>query len=724
MNTRTTLLTAVVRSTILSILLLTRIAIPSLAAQDTAAIGIVDGGIANLDTDGDGLSDFQEIHKYRTDPQKKSTAGKGISDGDWDERRQFTYSIKSVIRVMPPYNLRALNDDYQDVRVLKETDEFVELEVVSYPLNTNAEAITENRNWKQDYAGMQAYLAPGVATNWDSAMQKDLLAELANCGIDPERLTDKQLVEQVSRWLLRRCKYRSMAFGTMYADFPANKAAILSGLEQVFQRETGDPDWTVEEEFDHELYGKGMFYNQTRGSCTSSAVLLATVLRAVGIPTRIVVAIPIVDQNDPDQIALIESNVRHDQVRSKITNGLARIGPGFANHTFNEVFVGSRWRRLNYAKLGQNILDEQYFGLMLHVHTFNDLSEAGFAPTWGRRYALGLHDGSFKTSNPYCTLQVSDAGLENNLLIPPVEEHKAITITKASWLGSKDTPEIIRQGARRPKEGEGHLYLHGEEWFEDQGRDQYLKFMQRADRNVILRAKDHPTIKGEIQMSLWADGPSNLREILLVIPKNEYTKMAKGVDYNIQPINSVANYQWKVKGGLTVSRESSPNSPVEEHKAITITKASWLGSKDTPEIIRQGAQRPKEGEGHLYMHGEEWFADQGKDQYLKFMQRADRNVTLRAKDHPTIKGEIQMSLWADGPTNLREILLVIPKSEYAKMAKSVDYSIQPVNSVSNFLWKVKGGLSVSRELSIEETLDALKERLDKLEKRLDAAGKN
>ena len=33
-------------------------------------------------TDGDGLSDFPEIHKYRTDPRKFSTASDGISDGD------------------------------------------------------------------------------------------------------------------------------------------------------------------------------------------------------------------------------------------------------------------------------------------------------------------------------------------------------------------------------------------------------------------------------------------------------------------------------------------------------------------------------------------------------------------------------------------------------------------------------------------------------------------
>src|SRR5262245_27587594 len=160
----------------------------------------------DADADGDGLPDFQEVHKYRTDPNKKDTVGKGVSDGDWQQRREFTYSVRAIIRVMPPYNLKALNDDYQDVRVRKETTEFVELEVVVYPLNSNAEAIKGNPNWKKDYAGIKEYLAPSVTTNWDDEMRKSLLQELARDGIDPDQLTDKEVVERVSRWLFNRSK--------------------------------------------------------------------------------------------------------------------------------------------------------------------------------------------------------------------------------------------------------------------------------------------------------------------------------------------------------------------------------------------------------------------------------------------------------------------------------------------------------------------------------------
>jgi hypothetical protein len=533
------------------------VSLPLCASEKTTPSALA--GIEDRDTDGDGLSDFQEIHKYFTDPRKRATAGRSTPDGDWDERRQFTYSIRSVVRLMPPYGLHAMNDDYQDARVLKQTKDYVELEVISYPLNTNEQAITANPNWQRDYAGMQGYLKPGITSNWDAGMQKNLLAALAKDGIDADNLTDKEVVEKVSRWLMRRCNYKPM-FGTMYVHFPNNKPAVLPGLESAFDREKGDPRWSTDEEFAHELLGKEMFYNRTRGSCTSSAVLVNTVFRALGIPCRIILAMPIVDVNDGSQVAMVEKGLHHNQVRAKITAGLLRTGHGFANHTYNEVYVGNRWRRLNYAKLGQNILDEHYFGLMIHTHTFNDLSEAQLAPTWGRRYALALRDDNFKTSNPYCTLEVSDYfGRDSKVPNLPAEqnEHKTITITKAYWLDSSDTPDVIRQGARRPQGGEGHLYIHGDEWFEGQDHIQYKQFMSRADKHFLFRAKGHPAVKGEMQMSFWTHGPSKLRDILVVVPSEELAKMAKGVAYSIEPVNAAADYKWKVKGGLTITREAS-----------------------------------------------------------------------------------------------------------------------------------------------------------------------
>ncbi len=98
----------------------------------------------------------------------------------------------------------------------------------------------------------------------------------------------------------------------------------------------------------------------------------------------------------------------HHGVRAKVQTAARKAGGSFNSHTFNEVFVGGRWRRLNYSTLGQGILDRNDLGLMTHVYTFGDLAEAGLTETWGRRCALGERDDVYRHANPYRTLAVSD----------------------------------------------------------------------------------------------------------------------------------------------------------------------------------------------------------------------------------------------------------------------------------------------------------------------------
>jgi RNA polymerase sigma factor (sigma-70 family) len=528
---------------------------PRVAAPDRPKVA---PPMKDPDADGDGLPDFQEVHKYGTDPRKKDTSGGGTLDGDWKGRREHTYSVRAVLRIMPPFNLEAMNDDYQDVRVLKRTKDYADLEVVIYPLNTNAQAIKANPNWKKDYAGMKEYLAPGATTNWDEAMRKDLLRELAAAGIDPDKLTDKELVERVSRWLMSSSKYRYQ-FCTYYVHFPKGKPAILPGLEGAFEKDKGDRKWSVEEQFEHELLGREMFRHKTYGTCTSFGVYQATVLRALGIPTRTVIAIPVVDGSDQDQLDMLKKNLKHHRVRKVAYEGALSSGDAFTAHTFNEVYVGKRWRRLNYAALGQDILDRQYLGLMVHVHTFRDLSEAGLAETWGRRYALGLRDKNFPRSNPYRCLEIDDHfGKHARVANPPapIEEHKHVTITRAYWLGSKGTPEALKGLPQwEMYANSGELMIHGEEWFPGRNHLQYKEFMRRADTAIVFRAKGHKDVKGSVQMSFITWESKDLREIAVLIPPEERAKMVKGVAYTIHPVNGKPGYTWKVKDGLTITRE-------------------------------------------------------------------------------------------------------------------------------------------------------------------------
>src|SRR5262249_34055751 len=154
----------------------------------------------------------------------------------------------------------------------------------------------------------------------------------------------------------------------------------------------------------------------------------------------------------------------------------------------------------------------------------------------------------------------------------------------------------------------------------------------------------------------------------------------------------------------------------------TITKAYWLGSRETPGEVRQTAPNPKAGEAQLLIHGDEWFAEEDHLQYRQFMIRADKDFVFHAKGHPDVKGKIDVPygpFWTNGSTGLREILVIIPKVEYANMRPGVAYSIRPANSSSAFKWKVKEGVSVTKDISLEERLDAILKRLDTMEKRLE-----
>ena len=341
----------------------------------------------------------------------------------------------SVVKVLRPVNVSSLNDDYQDVRVLRQTDEFVELEVVHYPLNTVGKSITGRRDWISPPEELQPWLKAGLTTNWDPQFRKDLLDVVQKEGFDVSEKTDAEVVRHVARWLLKRGTFRDV-FGTYFVDFSDGQPRIMSGLEQAFKDYNGGVNarLPLKEHLDRELFGKGMFYNRCYGTCTSTATYLATLLCALGIPTRMVLAIPIVDANDAGQLQLVERGISNHARQAAPAELASAIG--FSAHTFNEVYVDGRWRRLNYNQLGANI--DSTFGLMTHIHTFGDLSEAGLTSTWGWRYGKGERNTIFKTSNPYCATEVSDRfGIHCGLSNPEVEEkeHTGITITKAYWPG-------------------------------------------------------------------------------------------------------------------------------------------------------------------------------------------------------------------------------------------------------------------------------------------------
>jgi len=340
--------------------------------------------------------------------------------------------------------------------------------------------------------------------------------------------------------------------------YPDGRAAIYPGLESKFESDKGDRGWTVQEQLERELFGKSMFVSRTHGTCTSSAIFLTTALRALGIPTRMVLGIPLVDGNDSAQMEMVSTGIHHHRVRQTLLSGLANAR-GYANHTFNEVFVGGRWARLNYSKLGQNSLDAGTMGLLTHVNTFNDLSEVPLAATWGKRYALGERDAVFRYGNPYRCEELSDhfgkfAKVEN----PEFREHRTITVSRAYWADDPAAPDMIKSMSRsrnKSEGGPGQLFIHGEEWFDDQPWQQLKTFLQAAGKEFVFQADGQPDVIGRVTTGSCTSPTQNLREIEVLIARDDYARMKPGVEYSLIPRNEVRGYQWKIKGRVTITRK-------------------------------------------------------------------------------------------------------------------------------------------------------------------------
>jgi len=504
------------------------------------------------DRDKDGLSDFQETHKYFTDPAKRDSDSDGKPDGDWDERREYTYTIRTVIRVMPPVNEREIaNDDYQDARVLDRKDRFVELEVIHYPLNTVHAGITANKKWKKPSSAMREYLRPGLTTNWNEEMRDALLKDLAADNIHVDKLTDRQAVEQVSAWLLNRVKAGSY-FNIFHVYFPTGKPKVYPGQENSVG-DRGDPSWTLDQQWDHELFGRQMYENRACGTCTSAAVLMTTVMRAVSIPTRMIICTPMVDASGGDNLDLVRKGLTHHAVRESIVAALEPLKNSNASHTFCEVYVGERWRRLNYNVLGQNILDPNLFGLLTHVNTFNDLADAKLAATWGARKP----DEVFRYANSYSALEASDLfGPHSRVSNPPYDAARPIAelvISQAYWLQRKDLPECIdRKGFAQ--DGSGHLFLHAERPAFGGQQEHYRAFYEAASKEFLLTAPGKPQVRAAAERGYWLNSGQDAREFYIRVPPDQMKKMKKDVAYRIDVVKNAETARWTFAPGLTVTR--------------------------------------------------------------------------------------------------------------------------------------------------------------------------
>ena len=449
------------------------------------------------DSDRDGLSDFAEVHKYGTDPKSKDSDRDGIPDGDWHERREYAYVVRTVLHVLKPVTPEYLNDDFQDVRVLSESEDRFELEVVHYPFSTAPDALPRDTHSRRNAArnrDVSRWLEPGPSSDWDKQLRKELTAALEEAGIDVDGASDAELVRRASAWLVEHARSIncSTTFSTLFDERgrpytpEALAPLVLEGAE------APERDW------EGEVSAKGMFRRGQRGSCTSSAIYLSGCLRALGVPTRTILCTPIFDANDEREWAMVEASVQQPLVRRTLLGAMDGLRGAWASHTFNEVWIEGRWWRLDYSALGVGILRGERFGLLTHVGTFHDWADARAAETIGHRNAFGLRDPFLDGPNPYSMQSIGEeygAHLDRSTL--PVEQTLSATIEELYWTDDLSLPEdVLRNVAKNERFG-----LIARLTGVDGG--QLAELLERIDRRIHLEAEGHPRLSVGLDAGCW-----------------------------------------------------------------------------------------------------------------------------------------------------------------------------------------------------------------------------
>jgi len=298
---------------------------------------------------------------------------------------------------------------------------------------------------------------------------------------------------------------------------------------------------TLDEQWETKISARGMYEKGTRGSCTSSAIYISGCMRAVGIPTRTILCIPLVDANDEREVALVESRLQHNKVRRIVANNAKKLKGSWASHTFNEVWVDGRWRRLNYSDLGQNILDNNYLGLMTHVATFHDWADANMPDTVGRRATLRTQKELFGGPNPYSTVSLSDQFGAHCKLKNPSGELASLSVRELIWTDDEVLPDNIIEYM----ENSGRFGLMARVGGFD-GKQELIGFLGRADLRIWLNASGHQTLGiGFIEGCFWLqeDGTA-----LVYVPfgSDDRRDLVEGVTYHATAGNDAIQFKWEL----------------------------------------------------------------------------------------------------------------------------------------------------------------------------------
>lgn len=371
--------------------------------QDTDKDGLNDsleteiGTMAIIpDTDADGLTDYEEYCKYRTDPTLADSDGDGIPDGDWNERREYTYSIRAVLELKPPWNLEAMNDLFQDARLMERAvgnRVYSKVEVIVYPYASPI-LLPTLYPYQLTSEAFRKYTQPTIDLNYSAEMQAEIQDILFGTIHTLDVLV--KLQHEIGKMKLVIPLYAPF----IYTRKQEEKVIIDQTFFKSIDIEVSNEQ--IEEALTLNYFGDSMFKQKRYGACISRARLFASMLRAAGIPARVSMSVPMLYYyKGTGEWKHLMKNLSNEAV----AGGYAYLPPSAPNevkivgHSQVEVYLNNHWIRLGY-QINEGPLFAGTDKIFIKIVDAQDFAEVDFTKTWS--FVKWVKE------RPYRTVELSD----------------------------------------------------------------------------------------------------------------------------------------------------------------------------------------------------------------------------------------------------------------------------------------------------------------------------
>jgi hypothetical protein len=333
-----------------------------------------------------------------------------------------------------------MNDLYQDVRPAGRKARLPDgtvVEILLFPFSM-PHVFAQPYPRAEIPDSLRKYVEPDFSMNFSEEMQKEIKEKIV-----AGAKTDVEAIEKILAWMAHETRLANDLPEFAYFNVVDNKI--------VWRQSLGSPE--KDQEFlQTNFFGDAMFKSRQHGTCTSTATLRATMLRAAGLPTRLIQNLPLITRYEGDPEPLVEA------LRMRVMSKGYDWGPagGGANHCYNEVFLNNHWIRVD------NVINPGPFvGGRLFVKVYS-LASWNNRADW--RTPRPPEEG-WNENRSFRTLEVADAYAKHpsdaTTAIDMAVDDGSLRVT-ANPDGSFDTVIVIRNKGLAPSPQFGVNFYAGD----------------------------------------------------------------------------------------------------------------------------------------------------------------------------------------------------------------------------------------------------------------------